>query len=115
VLGFDPADALGPPALLRAATGWAALLQGPGACLHIVTASDPRKQYGNAGCATAEGPASPSGLWDRRLREYRLYGVAGGKVVRAVSGRLTRIAPGRFRPLALGARLSAARVAANVP
>ena len=30
-------------------------------------------------------PASPTGLWDTRLREYRLYGLAGGRVVRAVT------------------------------
>ncbi len=115
VLGFDPAAVVRPPALLRASTGWAALLQGPGGCLSVVTAADPRKQYRSAGCATAEGPASPSALWDRRLREYRLYGIAGGRVVRAVGARLTRLAPDRFRPLALGAGLTAARIAAYAP
>jgi hypothetical protein len=116
VLSFAPADSLGPPALLRADRGWAALLQGPAGCLHVVTAADPHAAYRNAGCAAAQGPASPSGLWDARLREYRLYGVAGGRVVRAVSTRLARIAPTRFRPLAaLGAQASTARVAANAP
>ena len=115
VLGFDPTATVGPPALLRASAGWAALLQGPAACLHVLTAADPRAQYRNAGCALADGPASPSGLWDRRLREYRLYGVAGGRVVRAVSGRLARIGPERFRPAAPGARPSFARIAATAP
>ena len=116
VLAFNPADAIGPPALLRADKGWAALLQGPAGCLHALTAPDPHKAYRNGGCISAEGPASPSGLWDARLREYRLYGVAGGRVVRAVTTRLARVPPTRFRPLtALGDRASAARVASNAP
>jgi hypothetical protein len=115
VLGFDPTAASGPPALLRAATGWAALLQGPGGCLQALTAPDPHKTYRNAGCIAASGPAWPSGLWDARLGEYRLYGVAGGQVVRAVVGRLVRIPPARFRPLAAVGTASAVRVAANAP
>jgi hypothetical protein len=115
VLSFPPAGAVGPPALLRADRGWAILAQGPGACLHALAASDPHAAYRSAGCVTTASPASPSGLWDARLREYRLYGAAGGKVVRAVTARLARVAPARFRPLALDARPSAARVAANLP
>ncbi len=115
VLSPAPGDAIGPPALLGADKGWAALLQGPGACLHVLTATDPHGSYRNAGCATAQGPASPSGLWDPRLREYRLYGVAGGRVVRAVSGKLARLDPARFRPLALPGRPTVARVAADAP
>jgi hypothetical protein len=116
VLAFDPADAIGPPALLRADKGWAALLQGPAGCLHALTAPDPHKAYRNSGCISAGGPAGPSGLWDARLREYRLFGIVGGRVVRAVTTRLARVAPARFRPLvALPGRPSAARVAANVP
>ncbi len=115
VLGFDPLTEVGPPSLLRASTGWAALFQGPGACLHVLTATDPHKQYRNGGCATSRGPASPSGLWDRRLREYRLYGLAGGaggsSRQRAADADRSRAVP------AAGARRGAsfARVVANVP
>jgi hypothetical protein len=116
VLGFDPTDSIGPPALLRADRGWAVLLQGPAGCLHVLTAPDPHKAYRNAGCISAQGPTSPSGLWDARLREYRLFGVTGGRVVRAVSARLARVAPARFRPLtAVGGRPAAVRIAANAP
>ena len=114
VLGFDPADSIGPPSLLRADKGWSVLLQGPGGCLHVLTAPDPHSGYRNGGCISTPGPTSPTGLWDTRLREYRLYGLAGGRVVRAVSARLARLAPERFRPLAaLAGRPSAVRVAAN--
>jgi hypothetical protein len=115
VLSFPPASAVGPPALLRADRGWAIVAQGPAGCLHTFTASDPHAAFRNTGCASPTGPASPSGIWDARLREYRLYGVGGGQVVRAVTARLARVAPARFRPLALDARPSAARVAANLP
>jgi len=116
VLGFDPTDGIGPPALLRADRGWTVLLQGPAGCLHVLTAPDPHKAYRNGGCIAAQGPAGPSGLWDARLREYRLFGVTGGRVVRAVSAKLTRVAPARFRPLtALGGRPAAVRIAANAP
>ena len=115
VLALPPADSVGPPSLFRAEKGWAAVMQGPGACLHALSALDPHGAYRNSGCASTRGPASPSALWDARLREYRLYGVAGGKVVRAVTPRLARLAPARFRPLALTGRPTAARVAANMP
>jgi hypothetical protein len=116
VLTFDASDTIGPPALLRADKGWAALLQGPAGCLHALTAPDPHRAYRNGGCISAAGPAGPSGLWDARLREYRLYGVAAGRVVRAVTARLARVATARFRPLAaLAGRPSAARIAANAP
>ena len=116
VLSLAAADSIGSPALLRADKGWAVVLQGPAGCLHVVTATDPHASYRNTGCASAQGPASPSGLWDARLREYRLYGVAAGSIVRAVTGRLSRLAPGRFRPLAaLGTRKTAVRVAAQAP
>ena len=115
VVGFDPADSIGPPALLRADKGWAVVMQGPSECLHVLTATDPHGAYRNAGCIADGGPAGPSGLWDPRLREYRLYGVAGGRVVRAVTARLRPLAPARFRPLSLPGRPSAARVVANAP
>lgn len=115
VVGFAPGDTVGPPALLRADKGWAVLLQGPGGCLHVLTASSPHAQYRDAGCIADQGPASPSGLWDARLREYRLYGIAGGRVVRAVTGPLRNVAPARFRPLAVPARPSFVRVAPYVP
>lgn len=115
VLTFDPADAVGPPALLRADKSWAALLQGPGGCLHALAVPDPHRAYRNGGCISADGPADPSGLWDARLREYRLYGVADGRVVRGVTGRLARVAPARFRPLAALGQPSFARIAANAP
>jgi hypothetical protein len=115
VISLDPADSIGPPSLLRADKGWAVLMQGPGGCLHALTAADPHGAYRNAGCISDGGPASPSGLWDARLREYRLYGVAGGRAVRAVTARLRRLAPARFRPLSLPGRPSAARAVANAP
>jgi hypothetical protein len=115
VLGFEPTDSIGPPALLRADKGWAVLMQGPRGCLHVLTATDPHGGYRNAGCIADGGPAAPSGLWDTRLREYRLYGVGGGRVVRAVTARLRPLAPARFRPLSLPGRPSAARVVANAP
>jgi hypothetical protein len=115
VLSFDASDTVGPPALLRADRGWAALLQGPAGCLYIVTAPDPHKAY-RGGCISAGGPSSPSGLWDARLREYRLYGVVAGRVVRAVTARLARVSPARFRSLAaLPGRPSVARIAPNAP
>jgi hypothetical protein len=115
VVGFDPADSIGPPTLLRADKGWAVVMQGPSECLHALTATDPHGAYRNAGCIVDGGPAGPSGLWDARLREYRLYGVAGGRVVRAVTARLRPLAPARFRPLSLPGRPSAARIVANEP
>jgi hypothetical protein len=115
VLSFDPADSIGPAGLLRADKGWAVLVQGPAGCLHALSATDPHSPYRNAGCISAEGPATPSGLWDPRLREYRFYGVGGGKVVRAVTGKLKRLAPARFRPLTLPAPASAARIASSAP
>jgi hypothetical protein len=115
VLSFPSADAIGPPALLRADKRWAILAQGPAACLRAFTATTPHAAYRDTGCASAAGLLSPSGLWDPRLREYRLYGVAGGQVVRAVTARLAQVASARFRPLALDARPSAVRVAANRP
>jgi len=115
VVSFDPADSIGPPSLLRADKSWAVLMQGPSGCLHALTATDPHGAYRNAGCISEGGPAVPSGLWDARLRVYRLYGVAGGRVVRAATARLRRLAPARFRPLSLPGRPSAARIVANAP
>ncbi len=115
VVSFDPADSIGPPSLLRADKSWAVLMQGPSGCLHALTATDPHGAYRNAGCISDGGPAVPSGLWDARLRVYRLYGVAGGRVVRAATARLRRLAPARFRPLSLPGRPSAARIVANAP
>jgi hypothetical protein len=115
VLSFATTDSIGPPDLLRDDRGWNVLLQGPGGCLHVLTARDPHGAYRNAGCASADGPSGPSGLWDPRLHVYRVYGIAGGRVVRAVSARLDRLAPARFRPLTLAGRPTAARVAANAP
>lgn len=116
LLSFSPADTVGPPFLLRAGKGWAVLLQGPGGCLHELTAADPHKAYRDAGCVSVQGPTSPSGLWDGRLREFRVYGVTAGAVVRAAGGDLRRLGPSRFRPLAAaGGRVTFARVAADTP
>jgi hypothetical protein len=115
VVSFAPTDTIGPPALLRADKGWAVVLQGPAGCLRTLTAAKPNGPYANAGCISDSGPASPSGLWDSRLREYRLYGIAGGRLVRAVTARLRSLAPERFRPLAVPARPTTVRVAANAP
>jgi hypothetical protein len=116
VISLDPADATGPPSLLRTRSGWAVLLQGPGGCLQLLTAKDPHGVYRNGGCLLDQGPGTPSALYDARLGVYRLYGLLAGQVVRAVIPKLDRFAPARLRPLAaLGSRLSAARVASASP
>jgi hypothetical protein len=115
VLSFPSTDSIGPPSLLRADRGLVVLLQGPAGCLHTLTAQDAHAAYRNAGCASAQGPAGPSGLWDARVHVYRVYGITGGRVVRAVGARLDRLAPARFRPLALAGRPTAAHVVANAP
>lgn len=120
VISLDPADEIGPPALLRAAKGWAVLFRGPAGCLHALVAADPRGTYRNApgvprGCLLDEGPSTPSGLYNARLRSYRLYGIGDSRVVRAVTTKLTRFSPTRLRPLvALGSQ-TAARVAPSAP
>jgi hypothetical protein len=115
VIGFDPAGSIGPPALMRTEKGWAALLQGPSGCLHLLTSPSPRGTYFDAGCIADQGPVSPSGLWDGRLREYRLYGLANGRVVRAVTGPLKGVTPARFRPLAVPGQPSFVRVTPYLP
>jgi hypothetical protein len=114
VISFSPAETLGPPALFRTETGWAALLRGPAGCLHLVTGRDLRGHYKD-GCVAAQSPASPSALWGPVVREYRLYGVVGGRVVRMISRRLGTVVTRRFRPLDVAGRPSFARVAANTP
>lgn len=114
VLGLAPADTIGPPALLRTQTGWAALLRGPAGCLHLVTGRDLRGHYRD-GCVADQAPATPSALWGPVVREYRLYGVIGGRVVRMISRRLGTVVARRFRPLDVAGRPSFARVAANTP
>jgi hypothetical protein len=116
VLGLDAAQSAGPPALLRTDRGWAVLLRDGSGCLRALTAASPHGTYRSGPCLLEDGPASPSGLWDTRLSEYRLYGVsADGAVVRAVTPKLRPLAPARFRPLALPVRPSAVRIAANAP
>jgi hypothetical protein len=115
VLSFPATDAVGAPSLLRSEKGWSVLAEGPSGCLRVLTATDPHGSYRNAGCVSDSSPATPSGIWDARLREYRLYGVAGGKVVRAVTGRLNRLAASRFRAIALPASPTAVRIAPNAP
>jgi hypothetical protein len=112
VLSFAPAAALGPPALLRTATGWAALLRGPADCLHLVTGRDLRGKFTD-GCVGKAAPGTPSALWSPTVREYRLYGVSSGRVVRMVSRRLGAVVTKRFRPLDVAGRPAFARVAAN--
>lgn len=112
VISFAPAATTGPPSLLRTATGWAALLRGPGGCLHLVTGRDLRGHYMD-GCVAHISPATPSALWGPVVREYRLYGVAAGRVVRMVSRRLGTVVTKRFRPLDVAGRPSFARVAPN--
>lgn len=114
VLRADPAEPAGSPALLRADRGWAALLADAGGCLRALRATSPHGAYRNAGCLLDESPSSPSGLWDARLGEYRLYGVSpDGQIVRAVTPRLRRFAPARLRPLTLPVRPSVVRVVPN--
>lgn len=114
VLSLPPGQQLGSPTLARADRGWAALLQGP--CLRVLTAPDPHGSYRDGGCASPLALASPSAVWDPLLREYRVYGIVDGAVLRAISGRLAQIPAERFRPLAgLPARPSAARVVADAP
>jgi len=112
VISVPPAATLGPPALFRTATGWAALLRGPAGCLHLVTGRDLRGKYKD-GCVANLSPGSPSALWSPVVREYRLYGVANGRVVRMISRRLGAVVTKRFRPLDVAGRPSFARVAAN--
>jgi hypothetical protein len=112
VISVPPAQTLGPPALFRTATGWAALLRGPGGCLHLVTGRDLRGKYTD-GCVANLSPGSPSALWSPVVREYRLYGVSNGRVVRMISRRLGAVVTKRFRPLDVAGRPSFARVAAN--
>jgi hypothetical protein len=114
VISVVPAATLGPPALFRTATGWAALLRGPAACLHLLTGRDLRGKYTDR-CVAEQAPATPSALWGPVVREYRLYGVVGGRVVRMVSRRLGTVVTRRFRPLDVAGRPSFARVAANAP
>src|SRR5581483_10809449 len=42
VIPFPPSDSLDPPALLKGESGWAALLRGPGGCLHLAAARELR-------------------------------------------------------------------------
>jgi hypothetical protein len=114
VLSLAPAETIGPPALLRTQTGWAALLRGPAGCLHLVTGRDLRGHYDD-GCVADQAPATPSALWGPVVREYRLYGVIGGRVVRMISRRLGTVVTRRFRPLDVAGRPSFARVAGNAP
>jgi hypothetical protein len=112
VIGFAPAETVGPPSLLRTATGWAGLLRGPNGCLHLVTGRDLRGHYTDR-CVAHLSPATPSALYGPVVREYRLYGVAAGRVVRMVSRRLGAVVTKRFRPLDVAGRPSFARVAPN--
>ena len=112
VISVPPAATLGPPALFRTATGWAAFLRGPAGCLHLVTGRDLRGKYKD-GCVANLSPGSPSALWSPVVREYRLYGVANGRVVRMISRRLGAVVTKRFCPLDVAGRPSFARVAAN--
>jgi hypothetical protein len=114
VISVAPAETLGPPALFRTETGWAALLRGPAGCLHLVTGRDLRGKYSDR-CVADQAPATPSALWGPVVREYRLYGVVGGRVVRMVSRRLGAVVTRRFRPLDVAGRPSFARVAASTP
>jgi hypothetical protein len=114
VLSLAPAETIGPPALLRTQTGWAALLRGPAGCLHLVTGRDLRGHYDDA-CVADQAPATPSALWGPVVREYRLYGVIGGRVVRMISRRLGTVVTRRFRPLDVAGRPTFARVAGNAP
>jgi hypothetical protein len=112
VISVAPGATLGPPALFRTATGWAAFLRGPGACLHLVTGRDLRGKYSD-GCVAKAAPGSPSALWNPVVHEYRLYGVSNGRVVRMISRKLGAVVTKRFRPLDVAGRPSFARVAAN--
>ena len=114
MISVAPAATLGPPALFRTATGWAALLRGPAGCLHLVTGRDLRGKYKD-GCVANLSPGSPSALWSPAVREYRLYGVSNGRVVRMISRRLGAVVTRRFRPLDVAGRPAFARVAANAP
>jgi hypothetical protein len=114
VIGLAAAETIGPPALLRTSTGWAALLRGPAGCLHLLTGRDLRGHW-SEGCVAEQSPGSPSALWSPVVHEYRLYGVAAGRVVRMVSRRIGAVVTARFRPLDVGGRPSFARVVENSP
>ena len=114
VISFDPADSVGPPALLRAENGWAALLRGPAGCLHLLTGRDVRRHF-DGKCIAGRSPESPAAVWSVTLHVYRVYGVEGRRVVRTLSRRLGTVVPARFRPLDVAGRPSFERVAANAP
>ncbi len=114
VIGFPPADTLDPPALLRAESGWATLLRGPGGCLHLVAGRDVHGHFDER-CYAKDSPATPSAVWRPALRAYAVYGVSGNRVVRTVSRRLGTVVPARFRPLDVAGRPSFARVVPNTP
>jgi hypothetical protein len=108
VIPFPPSDSLDPPALLKGESGWAALLRGPGGCLHLATARELRMHFDDR-CYAAGSPATPSAVWRPGLRAYAVYGVSGNRVVRTVSRRLSTVVPARFRPLDVAGRPSFAR------
>jgi hypothetical protein len=114
VIGFPPSDALDPPALLKAESGWSALLRGPGGCLHLVTARELHGHY-NDSCYSKDAPATPSAVWRPALRAYAVYGVSDNRVVRTISRRLATVVPARFRPLDVAGRPSFARAAPSSP
>jgi hypothetical protein len=114
VISFPPAESLDPPALLKAESGWAALLRGPGNCLHLITGRDLRGHY-NDRCYAKDAPVTPSAVWRPALRAYAVYGVSDNRIVRTVSRRLATVVPARFRPLDVAGRPSFARVAPNLP
>lgn len=109
VIPFPPSDSLDPPALLKGESGWAALLRGPGGCLHLAAARELRMHYDDR-CYAAGSPVTPSAVWRPGLRAYAVYGVSGNRVVRTVSRRLSTVVPARFRPLDVAGRPSFARV-----
>ena len=114
VVSFPPSETVGPPSVLRAEFGWAGLFSGPRRCVHLVTGRDLRGHF-KEGCVAQASPETPSALWSETLHQYRLYGVAKGRVVRMVSRRLGRIVATRFRPLDVAGRPSFARAAVNAP
>jgi len=109
VIPFPPSDSLDPPALLKGESGWAALLRGPGGCLHLATARGLRMHFDDR-CYGTGSPVTPSAVWRPALHAYAVYGVSANRVVRTVSRRLSTVVPARFRPLDVAGRPSFARV-----
>jgi hypothetical protein len=111
VVPFDPGDSVGAPSVFAGRKGYVVLVSGPGGCVRAATAADVHGKYSALGGCLAQGVVSPSGYWNARLGEYWLYGESGGRLVRAVTTKLTSAL--RFRALPAPAAARQPRFAPN--